>query len=368
MVNLEFGITEDTRLRPDEDGKIPKMSDLYDERLREIVLAEQLGFKYYFVLEHQGNDGACTSPLIYLAGLAAHTSKIKLGTMVITLPFHNPVRLAQDVAMLDHLSKGRVELGVGSGVLEHEFARWDLPFSDRRQMGAEALEIIKKAWTQDIVSHDGNYWKFHEALPWPQPYQKPYPPLWFGAFSNFSYEFTARENYDLAMWGDPDEKIAEKISNYCRVWDESGHSGPMPRRLLDRTVYVAETDEQAYEEASEYIIHTSQQGQKVEGNPRVMRTKIGWKGNPGTGSYADLNQTFGGMATNIDFWIDNGLAHVGSPETVIGRLEAQQKLLGHDIFSARFKFGGLPNDLVDKSIRLFGEKVLPAFSKQPLRT
>ena len=97
--------------------------------------------------------------------------------MVFPLPFHNPLRLAQDNAMVDQLSRGRVEFGVGTGPREHEFTRWNLPFSERRAMAIEALEIIEKAWTEESVTYEGKYWQFDEAIPLPRPYQKPHPPI-----------------------------------------------------------------------------------------------------------------------------------------------------------------------------------------------
>ena len=82
--------------------------------------------------------------------------------------------------MLDHLSHGRLEFGTGIGVAEHEFMRWNLPFFERQKMSSEAMEIILKAWTQDEVTYQGDYWQFDEALPVPKPYQQPYPPIWGG--------------------------------------------------------------------------------------------------------------------------------------------------------------------------------------------
>ena len=361
MAKIEFGITES--FGSHIIASAPEFADIYQEQVDEVQLAERLGFCHYFTVEHQGNDeGMCTSPTVFLSALAQHTSKIRIGAMIFQLPFHNPIRLAQDVAMLDQVSRGRMDFGVGHGVLEHEFLRWNLPFGERRDMGYEALEIIERAWTEEIVSYEGKYWKFDEALPWPKPYQKPHPPIWFGTVSPASFEFAAKRNYNISLWGDSDVMAAEKVMDWRRLLKELGNPSPKPRICLTRTIYVAETDEQAWEEAAPRIAGTYQQGQKKEGGARVERTKIGFKGNPGTGAYAAQNRVFEGMATGINFWFDNGLAHVGSPETVIRRLEEQHRLIGFNIFSGNFRFSDLPNELVEKSIRLFGEKVIPAFS------
>ena len=98
--------------------------------------------------------------------------------MIYQLPLHQPIRLAQDLATLDHLSRGRLEFGAGTGVTPHEFHRWNVPFEQRREMSFEALDIIVKAWTEDSVTFDGEFFQFDEALPEPKPYQQPHPPIW----------------------------------------------------------------------------------------------------------------------------------------------------------------------------------------------
>src|SRR5262249_40143397 len=136
--------------------------------IREVQLAESLGYSSYFIIEHQNSHvGQTPAPSMYLCAVAQHTSRIRIGTMIYQLPLHNPLRLAQDAAMLDHLSRGRLEFGAGLGTHEHEFMRWHTSFAERRAMGDEALEIILKAWTEEAVTYEGKYWQFDEALPVP---------------------------------------------------------------------------------------------------------------------------------------------------------------------------------------------------------
>jgi len=99
-------------------------------------------------------------------------SRIRIGTMIYQLPLHNPMRLAEEAATLDHLARGRLEFGAGLGTYEHEFIRWNTSFAERQAMSDEALEIILKAWTEESVTYEGKYWQFDEALPVPKPYQK----------------------------------------------------------------------------------------------------------------------------------------------------------------------------------------------------
>ena len=170
MSTLEFGIFDS--FGPFEMAEFPTVVDVYEAHMREAQEAEQLGYRYYFFIEHQ-NSPVCavTAPNIYLTALASRTSTLRFGLMIYQLPFHHPIRLAQDLATLDQLSHGRLEFGTGTGVIGHEFLRWNLSFEERHEMTAEALKIIVQAWTQDTVTSQGKYWQFDEALPTPPPYQ-----------------------------------------------------------------------------------------------------------------------------------------------------------------------------------------------------
>ncbi|MBI3326648.1 MAG: LLM class flavin-dependent oxidoreductase, partial [Nitrospinae bacterium] len=172
MSTIAFGVWD--AFGAYEVARSPVYADIYAQHIREVQLAEALGYRYYFIIEHQNSlVGQITAPSVYLCAVARHTSRIRFGAMIYQLPFHNPVRLAQETAMLDHLSHGRFEFGAGLGTLEHEFVRWLIPYDERREMSTEALEIILQAWTEESVTYEGKYWQFDEALPVPKPYQKP---------------------------------------------------------------------------------------------------------------------------------------------------------------------------------------------------
>jgi len=163
---LEFGLFDS--FGPFEMKEFPTVLEVYEAHMREAQEAEQLGYRYYFFIEHQ-NSPVCsvTAPNIYLTALACRTSVLRFGLMIYQLPFHHPVRLAQDLATLDQLSRGRLEFGAGTGVLMHEFIRWNLPFESRHEMSAEALDIIVRAWTSDTLTYQGKYWQLDEAMPTP---------------------------------------------------------------------------------------------------------------------------------------------------------------------------------------------------------
>lgn len=267
--------------------------------------------------------------------------------------------------MLDQLSRGRVEFGTGIGLHEHEFIRWSLDFYQRAAISEEVMKIVKMAWTQDEVTYDGKFFHFDEALPQPKPYQQPYPPIWSAVHSEAAIEFAARNNYNVAQNLDTDAEVARKFDLFRKIWRECNHPGPMPRVFLQRTVHVAETDEKAHEQARQYLATGG--GMPVGGGP-IGRTRIGWGSNPrGLGrdserpSDKSRGQTMQMAAESYEFNIENGLAIVGSPDTVIRKLAEGKKTIGYDVFCTGFEVGRMPPDMVQKSIDLFGKEVVPAF-------
>jgi alkanesulfonate monooxygenase SsuD/methylene tetrahydromethanopterin reductase-like flavin-dependent oxidoreductase (luciferase family) len=357
MGNLEFALWDGFGIN--DMAQSETAADIYDQHLREAQLAEELGYQSYYIIEHQNSHvGQITAPSVYLSAVAQKTSRLRIGVMIYQLPFYNPMRLAQEVAMLDHLSHGRLEFGTGIGVAEHEFTRWNLPFFERQKMASEALEIIVKAWTQEEVTYNGQYWQYDEALPVPKPYQKPHPPIWVGAHSPASLEYAAKNNYHVSQNLDIDTVVAEKFDYFRKVWRECEHQGAMPRTFLMRAVHVAETDQIAREEAEQPLLTS-----RALARDGIAKTRIGFQGNQDSPTNQELARVFQGMSTSYDFWIDNGLALVGSPETVVRKLKEQYDLIGYDIFCANHRFGAIPLEQSMKSMKLFGEEVIPAFAE-----
>ena len=364
MAKLDFSIF-DWFSESEMAGTAGEPVDIYERHIRVAKVAEQVGFQSYFFIEHQNAPFAYISaPNVYLAALARETSTLRFGPMVYQLPMYQPIRLAQDAAMVDQLSHGRLEFGIGYGIHAHEFMRWKMQFSERRDMGVEAMDIIMKAWTEDSVTYEGKYWCFDEALPKPKPYQKPHPPIWLGAHSEESYEYAAESNFHVAQNINVDRLAAERFAYFADAWRKRNHPGPMPHRMLARHIHVAETDAQAREEAEQYLLGGLF---GTKGLEIISKTRIG-TGGPGglsggeqSADLAERGRVFGQTMQSYDFWIDEGLAHVGSPDTVARRIEAQQKLVGYDILCTQHQIGDMPYDVALRSLELFGEHVIPAF-------
>lgn len=363
MTGIEFGVWD--QMQTYETLRAPSAAEVYEAHIRQAQLMERAGFGYYWTLEHQGSYvGAVTSPQIFLAAVARHTESLRLGTMIWQLPFHHPIRLAQDIAMLDHLSGGRVEFGTGIGVHEHEFIRWGLDFHARQEMGEEALDIIEAAWRGDgAVTYEGKHWRLDEAIVLPAPYQRPHPPIWAAAHSSRAIEFAARRGYHVAQNIDTDATMERKFAEWREAWQSQGRDGPMPRQFLMRVVHVAETDAKAHEQARQYLLEANTLGREL-----VASSRVGFGSHPrGMGSedsedIRERGRIFRECARSYEFWIDNGLALVGGPETVARRIAEGRERIGYDHFAGKFHIGRMPHAMVESSIALFGREVIPAFA------
>ena len=362
MGKLEFAVFDEFGFNYFRD--VPEAVDIYEQTFREVQLEEKVGFKYHFVIEHQSASvGQCQTPTVYLAALARHTSTIRIGALIFLIPFYNPLRLAMDTAMIDQLSHGRLDFGAGMGAYDHEFRRWNLDYARKRESVPEALEIIRKAWTEESVTYEGKFWKYDKAVTLPKPYQKPHPPIWFPGSSKETLEYTVANGFSIGLGGAADQ-ASETIQLWQSLWKEAGKTGPMPHAFITRGVYVAETDEQAYEEAAPHLPNAYTWGEDYAlekfGIPALgTKSLIESEKTPQRLRGA---QTMDAMGSNIDYWIENDLALVGSPETVIRKLEESQSAIGFDVFGGRFRWGAISDDKVMNSLRLFGEKVIPAFT------
>ena len=173
----------------------------YDTFIDYVCEADRLGFSHMFMVEHHfTGQGQVSASMTVLAYLAARTQKIRLGTAVVVLPWHNPVLVAEQVATLDLLSGGRFDFGVGKGYRQAEFDGFCIGIGEATERFDEAMEIIRKAWTTEgRFSHHGKRWHYDNIVVEPEPLQRPHPPLWLAAGSRDSVRRAAREGYHLLL-------------------------------------------------------------------------------------------------------------------------------------------------------------------------
>jgi alkanesulfonate monooxygenase SsuD/methylene tetrahydromethanopterin reductase-like flavin-dependent oxidoreductase (luciferase family) len=206
------------------------------------VEAEALGYHSSFVTEHHFTGiGQVSATLTLLAYIAARTSRLRLGTAILVLPWHNPVLLAEQVATLDLLSGGRLDLGVGKGYRHSEFAGFAMLPEEAEPRFEEVLDVMIRALASNQrFSHRGRFFRFDEILVEPPPHQRPHPPIWLAAGSEASIATCARRGFNLLLdqFASP-EQIAARIAFYQRELDAAGHAFEPMRVAVARNVFVA---------------------------------------------------------------------------------------------------------------------------------
>ena len=218
---MKFGLLF-TLQDPPHGENIPR---LYDEVFEQAELAEQLGFEAFFVPEHhQMPDGYLPAPLTFAAALAARTKTAEIGTGIMQLPLYHPLHVAEQIAVIDNLSKGRFILGAGLGLVQKEFDAFEIPLTEAAARFTEAIEILKQAWTGKLFSHSGRHFHFNEVTITPRPARQPRPPIWVGAMSEVSLKRAGRigdgwisdplHNFDvMKAWSQIYRSAAAKAGN-----------------------------------------------------------------------------------------------------------------------------------------------------------
>ena len=182
----------------------PSLDDhlVLQETMEQCILADEVGFDYLWFVEHHFLTGFSASPcpdLVY-AALSQRTKQIRLGLGVVILPYHHPNRVAERVAMLDHLSEGRVDFGTGRSA-PYELTGMGIDPRDSREMWEESLSMVPDIWQTDLYSHEGKYWQVPERQILPKPYQNPHPPIWVAALQPSTYEIAASKGIGVLSFG-----------------------------------------------------------------------------------------------------------------------------------------------------------------------
>ncbi|MBI3246185.1 MAG: LLM class flavin-dependent oxidoreductase [Deltaproteobacteria bacterium] len=223
--------------------------EIYREFIEQTVLAEELGYDTIWLTEHHFDDDGWSPSLLPLAaGIATRTSRIRIGTFILILPFQHALRVAEDAATVDILSNGRFDLGVGKGYRLKEFHGFGIPRDQREALLEEGLEVIRRAWTEESFSFEGKFYQLRDVRISPRPTQQPHPPLWIGARGRKSVERAARLGFHLMGTGE-----AELQRVYDRTLEQHGRN-PRDYSLTQlRWMYVAKTREQAWEDAGPHL-------------------------------------------------------------------------------------------------------------------
>ena len=343
---MQFGIFDWLDRGPGDVG------EQYEQRLRLLEYADQAGYAIYHLAEHHGTPlGLAPSPALFLSAAAQRTRRIRLGPLVYIVPLYNPMRLAEEICMLDQLSGGRLELGVGRGSTPYELQMLGLDVSESRGRYEEAMDVVLAALTTGEVTYAGRYYSFERSRLELRPVQRPYPPLWYPTSNPDTIPWVAEHGYQtLWSFNTPTlEETRRRLEIYQRHFPASRDN---PRRVnphlsepkygIVRKVYLAETDAEAIRVAREALPH-------FRDNFSFL-----WELNDQHHHYENLS--------DFDSCLDRGVLFAGSPATVRDRLTAFLQGTGGNYFGACFAWGSLTPEQVMRSMALFTTEVIPAFA------
>lgn len=323
------------------------LHDLYEQRFRMLECAEETGFWCYHLAEHHGTPlGMAPSPNLFLAAAAQRTQRLRLGPLVQLLPLYNPLRNIEEVCILDNLSNGRLELGVGRGISPAELAIYNVSGEESRDRFQECLDILLMGLSTGHISYEGRYYTIKDAdLPM-RPMQRPYPPLWYPTSASDRVPWVAKEGFNT-LFGfarTTTEQTATEIALYRSLLakhegEEGRLNGHVSQRRygVTRHVYVAESDGEAIEVARA----------AYEEFDRNFRDRPGRR--------PDEPSRRGDFNTAVSW----GTIITGSPETVRAKVQEFIDGTGANYLCGTFAFGSLTTDQVLRSMRLFAEEVIP---------
>ena len=334
--------------------------ELIGENFDIMQAAEGTGFDIVWVAEHHfSQHGICATPVQALAAVAAATREIHIGPAVVLLPFNQPIRVAEDYAFLDHLSNGRLEFGVGRGYQPAEAVGYGVDLAHSRDIFAEALDIILKAWTQETVSYDGQYFTVPEVRVRPSVYQKPHPPLWMAAISRGSYEIAGRLGANLIYipsFTQDSPDTSEALALYRKALVANGHDPATKRTAPYKIVYVADSMEQARRELEPRTEWFYKQFTDIVAPP------VGQPAVPTYEAYAEARDIV--SAVTWDQLVESGAVIAGTPDYVTQRLDETTAQLGVSDVICGTRIGGLDPKKVIRSMDLMGRHVIPHFKTE----
>ena len=328
--------------------------DVIQESLKEAELTEELGYDAVWLAEHHF-DGGCVyvDPITFASAIAARTKRIKIGFAVAQMALHHPIRFAEQIALIDNISRGRMIVGVGRGTAYnfYEFRGYGIDPNEAHERLLEVEDILVKAWTTQNYKHSGKYWQVELPVLRPQVYQKPHPPLIRACSGLESTLEMAREGRPFLMNLQSDETTRQRMDLYRTTMAESGFDeAAIARSVADswgwRNKFVADTDAEA---ESVGVAHFRAMRAYLSDNRARMNTseELAAQAAAVTGTARDS--------------VDHGLIH-GSPETVCQRLE-ELNSIGVGGLIIHFRLGAMPYDAAAHSLRLFAEEVAPQLRK-----
>jgi alkanesulfonate monooxygenase SsuD/methylene tetrahydromethanopterin reductase-like flavin-dependent oxidoreductase (luciferase family) len=354
---MDIGLMMDSDYR---EGQTQQ--EAFDEVLATADLAETLGFDGIWLAErHFSSPGGAalissigSAPLLMATAIATRTSRLRIGTAVLLLPLGHPVRMAEEVATLDHLSRGRLDLGIGRSSFPRAYEGFNIPYEESRERFRECLNVMRLAWTQPRFSYTGQFYTCRDLEVIPKPYQLPYPPLHQAAATRETFAAVGTMGLALlvALIGTPMSELATVVAIYQAAWQAAGHPGQGEVRLrlpiyVAETLYNAQADPQPsvmayYERLRQGFLRSTQRFESAERTARAAQLA--------TLTYEEVLQE------RVVF---------GTPKHVAERLRTLQQAVGLSGIIIEPNVGaGIPPELVACSMDLFAREVAPQLREE----
>lgn len=329
-----------------------------EEQLDCMRLAEDLGFDFVWAPEHHFTDyGYCSSPMLMLAAVASVTQRIRLGTGVLVLPFNDPVRIAEECAMLDMISKGRLEVGVGRGFQPVEFQGFGVEQAHSRAIFEEALTIMIRAWTEPRLNFEGAHFRIPDQSVRPKPVQKPHPPLWMAAVSDESYSLAGKLGFNLLcplIWGFQADDTARLLESYRGALRAEGHKPADKEIGALCMVYCAETTDRARKDFGESVLWFYRtiadhlpQGKAIPGYERYEQIR------------------FRARTANWQELLETGALICGNPDVCVRQIERLRTKYGITQLLCWTRMAGLHSRKALESMEMIQKYVMPHFKAKP---
>jgi alkanesulfonate monooxygenase SsuD/methylene tetrahydromethanopterin reductase-like flavin-dependent oxidoreductase (luciferase family) len=328
--------------------------DVFDAELEQITQAEALGFDGVWLAEHHFQwYGIATDLMVLAAWVAARTTRVRIGTAIVVLPFHNPVRLAEQASTIDLISGGRLDFGVGRGYQSAEYAGFGISMDESKARFAENMDILLKAWTEDTFSYDGKFTTVQEITVLPKPVQQPHPPIYVASWMTpETIRYAAERGFPIMA---PAGLASDQIKTNYQLYRDTLASLGKNTTGLDLPalvhIYVDENEERGWEVG---VQHSMRYGASLV----TLGTPV-QKGGRLSREY-DKYREFGDAARVVK---ENRqeLMLFGNPDTVAKRIEWMRNELGVNYIMCWMNMGGLDQARVLKSMQLFATEVMPRF-------
>jgi natural product biosynthesis luciferase-like monooxygenase protein len=350
---MQFGVQFFPDVRPEERSG----EQYFQEALDLAEDADKLGFSHVRIVEHYFHHygGYSPNPIVFLAAAAQRTKRARLVTGAVLPAFNHPLKLAGEIAMLDAISNGRVEIGFARAFLPHEFSRFGVSVNESRERFTEGMEQVRRLLEEENVTAEGRYHSFKNVTSLPRPTQKPRPPFWVAAIATpQSFVDTGKAGHAIMAIPMAGGAMKELIGLYRQAWRDAGHPGN-GRVMLAFHLFCHENRETAWQVARDPL-------------NRYLRSLVDaaseWAGMESK-DYPGYDKIIAALGREtIDTQVKSGAAWIGTPDDIAKQVEEYSaRVGGFESASVQLNFNTVPYEHAQRSARLFAEKVMPRFAQ-----